>query len=142
MTSNQRPFIGHLSMLRKILAIACIGLVCGLSVSDAATRRLRPSVRINKPKKVLKIRQPRRARTLAGIQMVRGFNLSYFETPTFQDNPTRVRQIFDSYAAAGFNMVRLPVKWDDDTAKTSPYDIDPKLTFNNWTLDKIEAQKG
>jgi endoglucanase len=128
-------------MLKKIMAIACVALILGVSGSATAVRRLRPSMRINNPKKVLKIRQPRRARNLATVQQIRGFNLSYFEIPTFQDNLTRVRQVFDAYAAAGFNAVRLPIKWDDDTAQTAPYTIDPTLTFSKLDPILAEARK-
>jgi endoglucanase len=128
-------------MFKKFIAIACIALSVGVAGSATAGRRLRPSVRINKPKKVLKIQQPRRARNLATVQLIRGFNLSYFESPNFQDNMTRVRHIFDAYAAAGFNTVRLPIKWDDDAQKTAPYTIDPRLTFDKLDPIITEARK-
>jgi endoglucanase len=91
--------------------------------------------------KVLKLRQPRKARNQATLASVKGFNLSYFEVPTFKEDGSLVREIFDKYKAEGFNAVRIPFRWDDDAATTAPYTINPTLTWGklNWVM--AEARK-
>jgi hypothetical protein len=91
--------------------------------------------------KVLKLRQPRKARNQATLASVKGFNLSYFEVPTFKEDGPLVREIFDKYKAEGFNAVRIPFRWDDDAATTAPYTINPTLTWGklNWVM--AEARK-
>ena len=67
--------------------------------------------------------------------MGRGINLgNTLEPPREGDwnNGPAEEAYFDAYLAAGFTNVRIPVRWDEHTAETAPYTIDPA-----W-LDRVE----
>lgn len=59
--------------------------------------------------------------------MSRGINLgnclSAPEEGSWQ--PHAAESYFDDVAAAGFNSVRIPVRWDEHTSRTAPYTVDP-----------------
>lgn len=59
-------------------------------------------------------------------QMQKGINLgNTFEPPTEGgwNNPKAEEYYFDLYKNAGFDCVRIPVRWDAYTGKTSPYKV-------------------
>ncbi|MGL5719879.1 MAG: glycoside hydrolase family 5 protein [Alphaproteobacteria bacterium] len=97
--------------------------------------------RNQKPVKRLKLRSLRKARNQAVLAGIKGFNFSYFETPTFAEDGALVREVFDRYKAEGFNAVRLPIDWDKHAGTTAPYTINPTLTWGkiNWVIS--EARK-
>lgn len=97
--------------------------------------------RNQKPIKRLKLRSARKARNQTVLSSIKGFNFSYFEIPTFTEDGALVREVFDRYAAEGFNAVRLPIDWDKHTATTAPYTINPAPTWGkiNWVI--AEARK-
>src|SRR5579871_6942920 len=48
---------------------------------------------------------------------------------------------FESVAAAGFDHVRLPVRFNAHGAKTAPYTIDPAfLARVDWAIDQAQAR--
>lgn len=62
----------------------------------------------------------------AASEMKKGINLgNTMEPPTEAgwNNPKAQEYYFDLYKAAGFNCVRIPVRWDNYTSKTFPYKI-------------------
>ena len=67
--------------------------------------------------------------------MGRGINLgNTLEPPregAWNNGPAR-ETYFDAYAEAGFTNVRIPVRWDQHTARTAPYAIDA-----TW-MDRVE----
>lgn len=80
------------------------------------------------------------SRSLSSLNTTQGFNLSYFERPGFVKNGARVREIFDSFKAEGFNSVRIPIKWDSQTERMSPYNISSGIWGDiEWTIN--EARK-
>jgi hypothetical protein len=59
-------------------------------------------------------------------QMQKGINLgNTFEPPTEAgwNNPKAQEYYFDMYKEAGFDCVRIPVRWDAYTGKTAPYKV-------------------
>ncbi len=59
-------------------------------------------------------------------QMTKGINLgNTFEPPTEGgwNNPKAEEYYFDLYKNAGFDCVRIPVRWDNYTGKTAPYKV-------------------
>lgn len=71
----------------------------------------------------------------AVAQMRKGINLgNTMEPPTEAgwNNPVAEKYYFDMYKDAGFDIVRIPVRWDNYTGKTTPYAI-----RNEW-LDRVE----
>lgn len=71
----------------------------------------------------------------AVLQMQKAINLgNTFEPPTEAgwNNPKAQEYYFDLYKDAGFDCVRVPVRWDNYTGKTPPYAISAA-----W-LDRIE----
>jgi len=68
-------------------------------------------------------------------QMQKGINMgNTLEAPTIGswNNPAPNENYFDKYKEAGFDLVRIPVRWDKHTINSSPYTID-----NEW-LDFVE----
>ncbi|NQU86053.1 MAG: cellulase family glycosylhydrolase [Mariniphaga sp.] len=62
----------------------------------------------------------------AVAQMQKGINLgNTFEPPTEAgwNNPKAQEYYFDLYKDAGFDVVRIPVRWDNYTSKTFPYRV-------------------
>lgn len=67
--------------------------------------------------------------------MGRGINLgNTLEPPTEAawNNPRAEEYYFDDYVSAGFKTVRVPVRWDQHTATTSPYAV------NGAWMDRVE----
>ena len=63
----------------------------------------------------------------AVLEMQKGINLgNTFEPPDEGgwNNPKAQEYYFDMYKEAGFQCVRIPIRWDEHTPKTSPYKID------------------
>lgn len=61
-------------------------------------------------------------------QMQKGINLgNTFEPPNEGEwgNPRTEEYHFDMYKDAGFDCVRIPVRWDNHTGKTAPYAVNP-----------------
>jgi hypothetical protein len=60
-------------------------------------------------------------------QMVKGINMgNTLEPPDeggWNNGPAR-EQYFDLYKQAGFDVVRVPVRWDEHTGNTAPYKVD------------------
>ncbi len=68
-------------------------------------------------------------------RMTRGINLGNTHEPPYEagwNNPKAQEYYFDMYTEAGFNFVRIPVRWDNYTLKTAPY------TVTDAWLDRIE----
>lgn len=68
-------------------------------------------------------------------QMQKGINLgNTFEPPTEAgwNNPKAQEYYFDLYKEAGFDCVRIPVRWDGYTGKTTPYNV------SDTYLDRVE----
>ncbi len=68
-------------------------------------------------------------------QMTKGINLgNTFEPPNEGDwgNPKTEEFHFDMYKAAGFDCVRIPVRWDNHTGKTAPFKVN-----ESW-MNRIE----
>jgi aryl-phospho-beta-D-glucosidase BglC (GH1 family) len=68
-------------------------------------------------------------------KMTKGINLGNTHEPPTEagwNNPRAQEYYFDLYKEAGFTFVRVPVRWDGYTIKTSPY------TVNKAWLDRIE----
>ena len=68
-------------------------------------------------------------------QMMKGINLgNTFEPPTEAggNNPRAQEDYFDMYKEAGFDCVRIPVRWDNYTGKTAPYIV------SDTYMDRIE----
>lgn len=64
----------------------------------------------------------------AVAQMQRGINLGNTLEPPQEagwNNPKAEEYYFDMYQQAGFDFVRVPVRWDEHTSKTAPYKVDP-----------------
>lgn len=71
----------------------------------------------------------------AAAQMQKGINLGNTLEPPIEagwNNPAAEEYYFDLYKEAGFETVRIPVRWDEHTSKTFPYTID-----SNW-LNRVE----
>jgi aryl-phospho-beta-D-glucosidase BglC (GH1 family) len=71
----------------------------------------------------------------AAIQMQKGINLGNTLEPPLEggwNNPAAQEYYFDMYRYAGFNCVRIPVRWDQHTQASYPYKIDEA-----W-LDRVE----
>lgn len=61
-------------------------------------------------------------------QMQNGINLgNTLEGPNEGDwgNPPVQEYYFDMYKNAGFNFVRIPIRWDQHLGKTTPFNVDP-----------------
>ena len=59
-------------------------------------------------------------------QMQKGINLGNTHEPPTEagwNNPKAQEYYFDLYKEAGFGCVRIPVRWDGYTGKTSPYKV-------------------
>ena len=59
-------------------------------------------------------------------QMMKGINLGNTLEPPNEggwNNGPAQEYYFDDYKAAGFQTVRIPLRWDAHTAKTPPYQI-------------------
>ena len=70
------------------------------------------------------------------VQMQKGINLGNTLEPPLEggwNNPPAQEYYFDLYKSAGFNCVRVPVRWDEHTGDVSPYKIDEA-----W-LDRVET---
>lgn len=68
-------------------------------------------------------------------QMQKGINLGNTHEPPTEagwNNPKAEEYYFDMYKEAGFQCVRIPVRWDNYTGKTPPY------TISKAWLDRIE----
>ena len=68
-------------------------------------------------------------------QMQKGINLGNTHEPPTEagwNNPKAEEYYFDLYKEAGFQCVRIPVRWDNYTGKTSPYEI------TDYWLNRIE----
>jgi aryl-phospho-beta-D-glucosidase BglC (GH1 family) len=63
----------------------------------------------------------------AVVQMQKGINLGNTLEPPLEggwNNPKAQEYYFDIYKQAGFECVRIPVRWDEHTHDASPYKID------------------
>ena len=63
----------------------------------------------------------------AAVQMQKGINLGNTLEPPLEggwNNPAAQEYYFDMYKDAGFNCVRVPVRWDQHTQASYPYKID------------------
>lgn len=72
-------------------------------------------------------------------EMGRGINLGNTLEPPFEsgwNNGPAQEYYFDDYVEAGFATVRVPVRWDEHTANTPPYMIDP--TWMNRVEEVID----
>lgn len=72
-------------------------------------------------------------------QMTKGINLGNTHEPPTEagwNNPRAQEYYFDLYKEAGFNFVRIPVRWDNYTSTTFPY------TVSKAWLDRIEEVAG
>ncbi len=61
------------------------------------------------------------------IQMQKGINLGNTHEPPTEggwNNPKAEEYYFDMYKAEGFDLVRIPVRWDNYTGKTTPYKVE------------------
>jgi len=72
-----------------------------------------------------------------------GINLgNTLEAPNEGDwAPPAEEWLFDDYVAKGFKMVRIPVRWDQHTGTSAPYDVDPAWmarvqTVVGWGLSR------
>lgn len=68
-------------------------------------------------------------------QMRKGINLGNTHEPPTEagwNNPRAKEYYFDLYKEAGFQCVRIPVRWDNYTGKTPPYKVD------DYWLNRIE----
>jgi aryl-phospho-beta-D-glucosidase BglC (GH1 family) len=68
-------------------------------------------------------------------QMQKGINLGNTHEPPTEaswNNPKAEEYYFDLYKEAGFDCVRIPVRWDNYTGKTPPYKI------TDYWLNRIE----
>jgi aryl-phospho-beta-D-glucosidase BglC (GH1 family) len=68
-------------------------------------------------------------------QMKKGINLGNTHDPPTEagwNNPKAEEYYFDLYKEAGFDCVRIPVRWDNYTSKTPPYKI------TDYWLNRIE----
>jgi len=68
-------------------------------------------------------------------QMKKGINLGNTHEPPTEagwNNPRAQEYYFDLYKEAGFDVVRIPVRWDGYTSKTPPYKI------TDYWLNRIE----
>lgn len=80
----------------------------------------------------------------ANKRLGRGVNLgNALEAPKEGDwGVTLKAGYFTAIKAAGFDSVRLPVKWSAHAAKTAPYTIDPKfLARVDWAIEQALANK-
>ncbi len=71
----------------------------------------------------------------AVYQMTRGINLGNTLEPPLEgdwNNGPAQEQAFDDFKTAGFNTVRIPVRWDKHTLPNAPYTVDEV-----W-LDRVE----
>ncbi len=60
------------------------------------------------------------------VQMRKGINLGNTHEPPTEagwNNPKAQEYYFDLYKQAGFNFVRIPVRWDNYTGKSAPYKV-------------------
>ncbi len=67
--------------------------------------------------------------------MQKGINIGNTMEPPYEagwNNPKVQEYYFDMYREAGFTCVRIPVRWDNYTGKTPPYEI------NEAWLDRVE----
>ncbi len=61
------------------------------------------------------------------VQMQKGINLGNTHEPPTEggwNNPKAEEYYFDMYKEEGFDLVRIPVRWDNYTGKTPPYKIE------------------
>src|SRR4030042_3250972 len=76
-------------------------------------------------------------------QMQKGINMGNTLEPPYEGdwNPPAQEYYFDLYKAAGFNCVRVPVRWDKHTGTVPPYEIDETWfqrveTILDWGLER------
>jgi len=68
-------------------------------------------------------------------QMKRGINMGNTLEPPFEDdwnNPPAQEYYFDLYRDAGFDVVRVPVRWNNHTSTTAPFSV-----VETW-MDRVE----
>ncbi|MCF6357852.1 MAG: glycoside hydrolase family 5 protein, partial [Draconibacterium sp.] len=61
------------------------------------------------------------------VQMQKGINLGNTHEPPTEagwNNPKAEEYYFDMYKEEGFDLVRIPVRWDNYTGKTPPYKVE------------------
>jgi aryl-phospho-beta-D-glucosidase BglC (GH1 family) len=70
----------------------------------------------------------------AVAQMRRGINMGNTLEPPYEGDwaPKAREYYFDMYRDAGFDVVRVPVRWDEHTSYSSPYTIQ-----ESW-MDRVE----
>ncbi|MBO6575935.1 MAG: cellulase family glycosylhydrolase [Rhodothermales bacterium] len=71
----------------------------------------------------------------AASAMLRGINMGNTLEPPLEggwNNPPAEEYYFDDYLAEGYATVRVPVRWDQHTATSAPYDVDAA-----W-MDRVE----
>lgn len=76
--------------------------------------------------------------------MQKGINLGNTLEPPLEggwNNPAAQEYYFDLYKQAGFNTVRIPVRWDEHTLETSPYTITSSWILRveqlvDWALER------
>ncbi len=80
----------------------------------------------------------------ADVSSIRGFNLgNALEAPNEGEwGVTLQSSYFNEIAKAGFNTVRLPVRWNAHAAKQAPYTIDPKfLARVDWAVSEAKKNR-
>lgn len=81
---------------------------------------------------------------VANKRLGRGMNLgNALEAPTEGEWGVRLQpQYFRAIKDAGFDTVRLPVRWSAHAATAAPYAIDPKFAARvDWAIDQALANK-
>lgn len=71
----------------------------------------------------------------AVLQMRRGINMGNTLEPPLEggwNNPSASEYYFDLYRDAGFDMVRIPVRWNNHTSTSAPFHVD-----DAW-MDRVE----
>lgn len=70
----------------------------------------------------------------AVAQMVRGINMGNTLEPPYEGdwNDPAQEYYFDMYRDAGFDVVRVPVRWDEHTSRSAPFAVD-----QTW-MDRVE----
>src|SRR5689334_7508921 len=74
----------------------------------------------------------------------RGINFgNALEAPKEGDWGLKIEpEFFEKIKKAGFNHVRVPIKWSAHAAEESPYTIDPEFfTRIDWVLDQAEKNQ-
>lgn len=69
----------------------------------------------------------------AHLKMTRGINMGRSLELDNNGTPDRIKEyFFDDFKAAGFDFIRIPIKWEFHTQTTAPYTVDA-----SW-LDRVE----